>query len=51
MGDRKRQATAPWDWETSRYGVVNHRPIMGSLAKGSRENALDSGTAVRCLQG
>ena len=51
MGDQKRQATAPWDWETSRHGVVNHGPTMGSLATGSWENALNSGTAVRCPQG
>ena len=50
-GGRKRQATAMWDWETSRHGVVNHGPAMGSLATGSPENALNSGTAVRCLQG
>ena len=49
-GDRKRQATAPWDWETSRHGVVNHGPTMGNLTTGSQENALNSGTAVRCLQ-
>ena len=51
QGGRKRQATAPWDWETSRHGVVNRGPTMGSLATGSRENALNSGTAVRCPQG
>ena len=51
MGDRKRQATAPWDWETSRHGVVNHAPTMGSLTTGSQENALNSRTAVRCPQG
>ena len=51
MGDGKRQGTAPCDWETSRHGVVNHGPTMGSLATGSRENALNSGTAVRCPQG
>ena len=51
LGDRKRQATALWDWETSRHGVVNHGPTMGSLATGSCENALSSGTAVRCPQG
>ena len=38
-GGPKRQATARWDWETSRHGVVNHGPTMGSLATGSRENA------------
>ena len=32
-------------------GVVNHGPTMGNLATGSRENALNSGTAVRCPQG
>ena len=51
QGDRKRQATAPWDWETSRHGVVNHGPTMGNLTTGSRENALNSRTAVRCPQG
>ena len=51
MGDRKRPATAPWDWETSRHGLVNHGPTMGSLAMGSWEDALHSGTAVRCSQG
>ena len=51
QGGQKRQATAPWDWETSRHGVVNHGPTMGNLATGSRENALNSGTAVRCPQG
>ena len=51
QADRKRQATAPWDWETSRHGVVNHGPTMGNLTTGSRENALNSGTAVRCPQG
>ena len=48
---QKRQATAPWDWEASRHGVVNHGPTMGSLSTGSQENALNSGTAVRCPQG
>ena len=47
-GDRKRHTTAPWDWETSHHGVVHHGPTMGSLTTGSRENALNSGTAVRC---
>ena len=51
MGVKKRQATAPWFWENSRHGVVKHGPIMGSLATGSRENSLNSGTAVRCPQG
>ena len=51
MGDGARQATAPWDWETSRHGVVNHEPTMGSLATGNGENPLNSGTAVRCPQG
>ena len=51
IGVGKRQATAPWDSETSRHGVVNHGPTMGSLAAGSPENALNSGTAVRCPQG
>ena len=37
--------------ETSRQGVANHGPTMESLTTGSRENALNSGTAVRCLQG
>ena len=41
----------PYNWETSRHGVVNHGRTMGNLATGSRENALNSGTAVRCLQG
>ena len=50
MGVRKRQAPAPWDWEASRHGVVNHGPTMGGLATGSRENALNSGAAVRCPQ-
>ena len=50
-GGRKRQATAPWDRETSRHGVINYGPTMGSLATGSRENTLNSGTAVRCPQG
>ena len=48
---RPKAPTAPWDWETSRHGVVNHGPTMSSLATGSRENALNTGTAVRCLQG
>ena len=48
---QKRQATAPWDWESSRHGVVNRGPTMGNLTTGSRENALNSGTAVRCPQG
>ena len=51
MGGRKRQATAPWDWKASRHGVVSHGPTMGSLATGSRENALNSRTAVTCPQG
>ena len=51
MGVRRRQVTAPWDWETSRHGVENHGPTMGSLATGNRGNALNSRTAVRCLQG
>ena len=51
MGDRRHQATALWDWDTSRHGVVNHGPRMGSLTKGSREIALNSGTALRCPQG
>ena len=51
QGDGKRQATAPWDWETSRHGVVNHGCTMENLTTGSRENALNSGTAVRCPQG
>ena len=51
IGDRKRQATAPSDWETSRHGVVNHGLTMGCLAKGSRENALSSRTAMRRPQG
>ena len=51
QGDRKRQASAPCDWETSRHGVVNHGPIMGNLTTGSRENALNSGTTVTCPQG
>ena len=51
MGGRKHQATAPWDQEAGRHGVVNHGPTMGSLATGSRENALNSGMAVRCPQG
>ena len=46
-----RSRTVPWDWETSRHGVVNHGPTMRNLATGSRENALNSGTAVRCPQG
>ena len=50
-GGREYRATAPWDRETSRHGVVNHGPTMGSLTTGSRENALNSGTAVRCPQG
>ena len=50
-GGRKRQATAPWDWETSRHGVVNHGPTRGSLATGSRKNELNSRRAVRWLQG
>ena len=50
-GDRNSQATAPWDWETSRHGVVNHGPTMGNLTTGSRKNALSSGTAVRCPHG
>ena len=37
-GRRKHKTTAPWDWETSRHGVVNHGRTMGSLATGSREN-------------
>ena len=44
MGGWKRQATAPGEWEASRHGVVNHGPTMGSLATGSQENALNSGT-------
>ena len=31
--------------------MVNHGPINGSLTMGSQENALNSGTAVRCPQG
>ena len=50
-GGGESRATAPWDLETSRHGVVKHGPTMGSLARGSRENALNSGTAVRCPQG
>ena len=50
VGDRKRQARALWDWETSRNRVVNHGPTMGSLTTGIRQNALNSGMAVRCLQ-
>ena len=49
--DRKREATAPWDWETSRHGVVKHGPTMGSQTTGIRENALNSVTAGRCHQG
>ena len=37
--------------ETSCHGVVSHEPTMGSLATGSWENAPNSRTAVRCLQG
>ena len=51
VGDRKHHTTAPWDWETSRHGVVNHGSTMGSLTRGGRENALNSETIVRCLQG
>ena len=51
QGDQKRQATALWDWETCRHGVVNHWPTMGNLNTGSRENALNTGTDVRCPQG
>ena len=50
-GNRKPEATAQWDWETSHRGVVNHGPTRGSLTTGSRENALDMETAVRCPQG
>ena len=50
-GGGESRATTPWDWGTSRHGVVNHGPTMGSLAMGSRENALNSGTAMRCPQG
>ena len=34
-----------------RHGVVNHGPTIGCLTTGSRENALNSGKAVRCPQG
>ena len=50
-GEQKRQVLAPWDWETSRHGEVNHGPTMGSLTAGSWENILDTGMAVRCPQG
>ena len=36
MGDKKRQATAPWDWETSRHGVVNHGPTVRILTTDSQ---------------
>ena len=51
MGGGKRRARAQWDWEASCSGVVNHGPTMGSLAPGSRDNALNSGTSVGCSQG
>ena len=51
MGESKRHATAPWDLETGRHGVGNNGPTMWNLATGSRENALNSGTALRCPQG
>ena len=50
-GGGEKRATAPWVWETSRHGLVNHGPTIGSLATGSQENALISGTALRCPQG
>ena len=50
-GGQKRQVTAPWDWEISRHGVVNHGPTMESQATGSREDPLNSRMAVRCWQG
>ena len=46
-GGGRHQATTPWDWETSRHGEANHGPTMASLATGSRENTLDTRTAVR----
>ena len=49
-GGGENRATTPWDWGTSRHGVVNQGPTMGSLATGSREKALNSGTAVSCPQ-
>ena len=51
MADRKRQATAAWDWETSRHGVVKQGLTMQILTTGGREDALNSGTALRCPQG
>ena len=50
-GGRENRATTPWDWGTSCHGVVSEWATMKSLATGSRENALNSGTAVRCPQG
>ena len=51
QGDRKRQATALWERETSCHGVVNHGLTMGNLTTGSRENALNSGTAIEVSAG
>ena len=44
--DRHKE-TSPWYRATGRYGEVNNRPTMGSLTTGSRENTLDTKTAVR----
>ena len=44
-------SNTPVGFGNSRHEVVNHGPTMGSLATGSQENALNSGTAVRCPQG
>ena len=50
-GGGEKEATTPLDWGNTRHGVVNLEPTMGGLATGSLENALNSGTAVRCPQG
>ena len=50
-GGGENRATTRWDWGTSRHGVLNHGPTMGSLATGRQENALKFRTAVRCPQG
>ena len=47
----KAPSNSPVGFGASRHGVVNHGPTMESRATGSRENALNSGTAVRCPQG
>ena len=50
-GSDRNHAIAPWDWEADRQRVGKHGPTRGNLATGSRENALNSRTAVRCPQG